>query len=483
MAIRDIDGAVKTRLSLLSSVLLFACGGPPAEAPRAEPKAPTDLDAGRATPAAPVEDTSTKDASVVAAPPVNARNVLVISIDGLRHDYVDDAARAPTLRHLRDEGAAAKSLKSVWPTMTFPAHTTLVTGTRPARHGIANNIVFDPFNKNEHGWYWYAYDIKVPTLWDAARKADLDVGNVYWPVTVGADIPFSVPQMWRAKTDEDDKLLRALMPRGLLHSVKTPPAEHRGDRERTDAALEIIRDHHPRLMFVYLTDLDTVQHERGPMSPEALKTLKAIDGYVGELVSAYGSTPLTLALVSDHGFLATSKEIRPNVALRGQRLLSVVGQKLASYKVITWKAGATAAIVPQDPKDATSAKAATELFTRLAKDPANGIARVLTNEETANAFASKNAACVLLARPGYLFSESFEPPLVAKSNTRGAHGYAPDVPEMGASLFFWGDGIKRGDLGEVDMIDVAPTIASLLDLSLPDAEGKPLAAALRRDQP
>ena len=406
------------------------------------------------------------------------RNVLVVSIDGLRHDYLDDAARAPTLRRLRDEGAAAKSLKSVWPTMTYPAHTTLITGARPARHGIVNNVVFDPFNKNEHGWYWYASDVKVPALWDVARKGGLEVGNVYWPVTVGADIPYSVPQMWRAKTDEDDKLLRALTTRGLLRSGKTPPAEHRGDRERTDAALEIIREHRPRLMFVYLTDLDTVEHERGPMSAQALTTLKGIDGYVGELMAAYGSTPPTLALVSDHGFAPVSKEVRPNVALREKKLLTTAGTKLTSYKMVTWKAGATAAIVPLDPKDAVSARTATELFTRLAKDPANGIARVLTNEETAGTFAGKSAACVLLARPGFVFSESWEPPLIARSTYKGAHGYAPDTPDMGASLFFWGDGVRRGELGEVDMIDVAPTIAALLDLELPEADGKPLRAAL-----
>ncbi len=424
------------------------------------------------------EGSAQRDGGAVASAAPPARNVLVISIDGLRHDYLDDGARAPFLRRLRDEGAAAKSLKSVWPTMTYPAHTTLITGARPARHGIVNNVVFDPYNKNEHGWYWYASDIKVPTLWDVARKSGIEVGNVYWPVTVGADIPFSVPQMWRAKTDEDDKLLRALMTRGLLHSGKTPPAEHRGDRERTDAALEIIRDHHPRLMFVYLTDLDTVEHERGPMSAEALKTLKSIDGYVGELLSAYGPTPPTLALVSDHGFASVSKEVRPNVALKGAKLLATAGTKLASYKMITWKAGATAAIIPLDPKDAASAKVTTELFTKLAKEPSNGIARVLTNEETAGMFAGKSPTCVLLARPGYVFGESWEPPMVVKATYKGTHGYPPEMPEMGATLVFWGDGVRHADLGEVDMIDVAPTVAALLDLELPEAEGKPLKGAL-----
>lgn len=413
-----------------------------------------------------------------AARPRAPRTVLVVSVDGLRHDYLDDAARAPNLRRLRDEGARARSLRSVWPTMTYPAHTTLVTGARPARHGIVNNIVFDPFNKNDHGWYWYASDIRVPTLWDVATKQGMSVGNVYWPVTVGADISYSIPQMWRAKTDEDDKLLRALSTKNLLRSGKAPPAEHRGDRERTDAALEIIREKHPRLMFVYLTDLDTVQHERGPMSAEALRTLRMIDGYVGELLVATGGESTALALVSDHGFSAVNKEIRPNALMKSKGWLTTAGPKLVSYKLITWKAGGTAAIIPSDPKDTATARAAQELFTRLAKDPSSGIARVLSSDQTSGTFAEKNAAFVLEARPGYVFSESWAEPLVSKATYKGAHGYAPELPDMGATLFFWGDGVKPGELGDVEMIDVAPTIASLLGLTLPEADGKPLAGAL-----
>jgi predicted AlkP superfamily pyrophosphatase or phosphodiesterase len=70
--------------------------------------------------------------------------------------------------------------------------------------------------------------------------------------------------------------------------------------------------------------------------------------------------------------------------------------------------------------------------------------------------------------------------MVAPSKYRGMHGLSPDVPEMGASLVLWGDGVRAGDLGEVAMIDIAPTLASLLGVSLPTAEGKPLAAALAR---
>jgi predicted AlkP superfamily pyrophosphatase or phosphodiesterase len=409
------------------------------------------------------------------------RAVVVISIDGLRHDYLSRAERAPVLAALGKDSARARTLTSVWPSMTYPAHTTLVTGVRPNKHGIFNNVVFDPFEKNDHGWYWYASDIRVPTLWDAAKRANIDVGAIYWPVTVGADIKYNVPQIWRAKTDEDDKLVAALSTQGLLAKDKPPPAEHRTDRERADAAIAMIREKSPRLVFVYLTDLDTVQHENGPFSPNALKTLRTIDGYVDEIMTAARAAypKLALALVSDHGFSEVTKEVRPNAVLRQKKLLGASSGKVKSYDAVTWKAGGTAMIMPRDPKDEKTARAVRELFTTLAKDPSNGIARVIEAREIESRGGISGAILALEARRGYVFSESPDHPLVAPTSYRGHHGYSPEEPEMKSTFFLWGDGVSPGDLGDVEMIDVAPTIGALLDVPLPTAEGKPLARALR----
>src|SRR3954452_8155547 len=109
------------------------------------------------------ERTVTVPARAHRSPPPRA--LLVISIDGLRHDYLDDRQHAlPNLMRMRSEGARARTVRSVWPSVTYPAHTTLVTGVTPARHGIISNVVFDPFEKNDGGWYWYASDIRVPAL-------------------------------------------------------------------------------------------------------------------------------------------------------------------------------------------------------------------------------------------------------------------------------------------------------------------------------
>jgi predicted AlkP superfamily pyrophosphatase or phosphodiesterase len=84
--------------------------------------------------------------------------VLLISIDGLRPDNVFRAdelgLKIPNLRRFLVDGTYATGVRGVLPTVTYPSHTTLLTGVIPAVHGIIANTTFDPLNKNYGGWYW-----------------------------------------------------------------------------------------------------------------------------------------------------------------------------------------------------------------------------------------------------------------------------------------------------------------------------------------
>ena len=403
------------------------------------------------------------------------RHVVVVSIDGLRSDYLSSTAKIPTLRRLAADGVFAP-LRSVSPSVTYPAHTTLVTGVLPVRHGIYSNLPFDPLGQNLDGWYWYARDIKVPTLWDVAHAQGFTTANVYWPVTVGAHFDWSFPQIWRSRTDEDDKLMRALSTPGLPEEVAKRygriPGERRDDTARTEGAEYILETKHPELSFVYLTDLDTVQHASGPHSPQALATLEAIDGDVARLMRVAG--PATFVIVSDHGFLPVARIVKPSVLLRSAGLLDVTNGKVTGYRAAAWKAGGTCAIVVREP----SVKAVvTKLFTEAAADPRNGIAKV--HDGAARFGEAPGVALVLEAADGFMFSPSIDGELTEATSERGAHGYSPDRKEMQATLILSGDGVKRGaTLGPVEMTDVAPTVAKLLGVTLASADGKPLDGAL-----
>lgn len=394
------------------------------------------------------------------------RQIVVISIDGLRSDYLTSSANIPTLRALAARGAHG-ALKSIWPTVTYPAHTTLVTGAVPSKHGIVNNLPFDPLGQNLDGWYWYARDIKIKTLWDVAHEHGWTTANVYWPVTVGARFDWSFPQIWRARVDEDDKLMRALSTPGLPEEVEKVygriPGERRDDTARTEAAEYILRTKRPQLSFVYLTDLDTVQHAKGPHSAEAMTALAATDRDVARIVAAAGNA--TIAIVSDHGFLPVTRIVKPSVLLRSLGLLDVKDGRVVGYRAAAWKAGGSCAIVV---RDAAAREVAWKAFSEAASNPANGIARVVASVDG----GFPGAAFVLEAADGFMFSPSFEGELTEATSERGAHGYSPDRKEMLATFILAGDGVAPRDLGVVSMIDVAPTIARIMGVELPSTDGE-----------
>lgn len=143
------------------------------------------------------------------------RTLLLISLDGLRPEYILQAEKyrlkLPNLQRLVKDGTHASSVTGVLPTVTYPSHTTIMTGVWPSKHGIVSNTTFDPYALNYGGWYCYSQDIRVPTLWEAAAKGGYSVGSVSWPVSVGGTgVQYLIPEYWRAMTPDDLKLLRAI---------------------------------------------------------------------------------------------------------------------------------------------------------------------------------------------------------------------------------------------------------------------------------
>ena len=111
------------------------------------------------------------------------RRVIVVSVDGLvPASYTAPDAHGlavPTLREMVQNGAWSAGALSVFPSITYPAHTSIATGLNPGAHGIVTNLVFDPLGKNQQGWRWYAEDIRAPALWDAARARALKIGRAH----------------------------------------------------------------------------------------------------------------------------------------------------------------------------------------------------------------------------------------------------------------------------------------------------------------
>ena len=116
--------------------------------------------------------------------PAPQRMVVVISLDGFPAYALDDPKLPiPTLRRLIRDGVTAR-MSTVNPTVTWPNHTTLVTGVRADEHGLLVNgsIV------RAEGWPPVKVDpmidkekmVHAPTVYDAAHQAGLTTAQVNW---------------------------------------------------------------------------------------------------------------------------------------------------------------------------------------------------------------------------------------------------------------------------------------------------------------
>ncbi len=417
--------------------------------------------------------------------------LVMISIDGLRPDYVTAAdahgAQVPNLRRFMKEGAYAEGVTGVVPTVTYPSHTTLVTGVWPATHGIWGNTTFDPLQKNYQGWYWYSEDIHVATLWDAAAQAGRTTASIQWPVTVGAKITWNIPEFWRAGTAEDAKLLRAVSTHGLLEEAAGEIGEYRGgidtsaegDEVRGKYAVWILEKKRPGLLTLHLTALDHIEHETGVFSAEDIATLERLDGIVGKVREAaehLAPGRAIVAVVSDHGFANYDQQLNLFVAFREAKLFTVdEKEKITDWRAMPWETGGSAAIVLKDTQDKATLGEVQALLAKLAADPANGIDRVLEAEELRKRGGYPNASFFVSLKPGWRTGATLTGPVVAKVKPGGTHGELPDVPELRAAFFVVGPEIPAGrDLGLMDMRDVAPTLAKEAGLVLKGAAGKAL---------
>lgn len=439
---------------------------------------------------------------VTAAEPQAERCVILVSIDGLAGFYLDDPrADMPTLRRLAREGARADGTVCSFPTVTWPNHTTMVTGVTPAKHGVIGNnyldrktnspipLIPDPlFDKDQI--------VKVPTVYDAANKAGLVTAGIVWPATRNArTLDWTVPDM---AGDEAwpkygtavwlDELRKAGLPVDR-HGAWTKESSGGVPRDwlYSRMAAHVLQNHSPNLLLIHLVEVDHVEHRHGPRSADAYWSVSHADDRLRDIVEAVEKSPrrgrTTILVASDHGFFPIEQEIRPNVVLR--KLGYIPSEKGAKRQARCLSQGGACMVYVLDEENRD------QIRQRLRKELAkiDGVQAVIGPEDfdsigQPTPEQDPHAPDLWLsAKSGYSFtdSDSGEEAVVPRSSRGGTHGYLPDQPDMLGTLVLWGDGIKPGTkLGKISNLSIAPTIARLLGVDLPTADGQPLTEALAK---
>jgi predicted AlkP superfamily pyrophosphatase or phosphodiesterase len=416
----------------------------------------------------------------------SARHVVMISIDGMRPQLYGATtdAKLPVIRRLMQRGAWSRGVTGVMPTVTYPSHTTMITGVPPAVHGIYDNRITDPENQSSMGWYWYARDIKVMTLPAAVRARGMTAAAVSWPVTVGMDLDYNVPELLRSRHRDNLELVDALTsPAHLLDAYAqasgAPVPWPMTDDDRGAIAEWILGRYEPTLLLLHLFNSDSMAHEHGPDSPEAIAAVEHADAIVGRLVDRIAAAHLDastdVVIVSDHGFLPLEKQVNLNAALRAEALLQTDERgAIKGWDAYVHSAGGSGYVFLKRPDDSQLAQRVATLLDKWAADPQFGIDRVWSAADLARAGAHPDASFgVTMKRGAYLGSGTAS--VITPLGSKGGHGYDASWPELQSSLVMAGPDVPAaGDIGVVSMTRIAPTIARWLGVRLSPEAAEPL---------
>jgi predicted AlkP superfamily pyrophosphatase or phosphodiesterase len=424
------------------------------------------------------------------------RLVVVISLDGFPAYALDDPRLpVPTLRRLAQEGATAAAMQPINPTVTWPNHTAMVTGVNASKHQVLFNgsltrpatdapVVVQP---------WRDKDLLVhaPTVYDVAYNAGLTTAQVDWVAIYGArTITWQFPE----RPNPDGTIEKEVAAKGLVtHDqlatfMQSSPAWR--DKIWTDVAADILKTHQPNLMLFHLLDLDAANHKYGPMSNASMTAMAFMDDQVKQIFDTLQNAGLldrtTIIIVSDHGFREVKHVIHPNVMLKSSGLLKSKDGKVVCDAWVVSEGGVAMAYVTNPSRRAELIPRLRDLFANV-----EGVARIYGQNDfaqvglPASGQSDQSPDLLLAAKPDYSFQDGSEGPLITEAaNDRlalvGTHGYLNTDSKMNAIFIAWGNGIQQGvRLNSILNVDVAPTIAALLGLDMPQVDGHVLRQILK----
>lgn len=414
-----------------------------------------------------------------------SKHVVLISIDGLRPEFYQDRSwPAPNIQFMAEEGANADFVRGVFPTVTYPSHTTIITGALPAKHGIYYNSPFEPEGQTGR-WYWEEELIQVKTIWDAAKDRGLVTANLSWPVSVGAPVSYSMPEVWTLDRDADsfeyaksfaqpaelaEELENAV---GAINEASFSMDWISRDVRTGFMAAHIMEKYQPNLFTIHLVGVDHFQHEQGRDGLEVRRSLQAADYAIGQIMDACKRVGImentSFIITGDHGFVDIHTTLQPNTWLVEAGLMDASRDR-GDWKATFHTTGASAFLMLKDPKDKKTLAVVKKILGELPADRKK-LFRVVEKPELNEMGADPAVVLALAPEKGINISSwAGENDLTPASG--GTHGFLPIFDQIHTGFIGYGDGFKAGArIPIMGLEDIAPLIIEILGLEMTVPDG------------
>lgn len=441
------------------------------------------------------------------------KKLLVFSVDAMVCEDLALLREKPNFRKYLAGGCEVTGgMKGIYPSVTYPAHVSMVTGCYPASHKVTSNFSFTTTGKDQN-WLWFSDAYRTEDLFAAAKKAGYTTGAISWPCSArNPNIDWLMAEYWMP--NPGDTLTGSFRDAGsseeMLEIIEScreflPEGYEKGgkknfmqwpqiDRFNIRVACEVIEKHAPDVMFVHVGLFDAARHAHGCFGEHIAAAVKELDGYIGQLGEAceragYGGA-LDFVLVSDHGQMDIRRSINLNVLLADGGFLQTDERgRVTSWKAYSFSNAMSSLVYVADPADDKLCREVYHYLCHLCKEGIYGIGRVFTRREAAFLEHLDGEFCFVLESDGYTsFGDGAVRPLVHNFDCsdyrfgKATHGY---LPEKGPQPVFVAKGPdfipnrtqKRGRL-----IDEAPTFAAILGVGLPEADGRAMTGLLRKEE-
>lgn len=430
------------------------------------------------------------------------KHLIVISEDAMVFEDIETLKAQPNFSGVWDRTSVVRNVRTIYPSLTYPVHTTLRTGVYPDRHGIINNEKTNLMELSSP-WEWFQDAVRCPDLFDAAKAAGLMTAAVFWPVTGRhKSIDYLVDEYWPQREDESTEVCFAFSgssPEVIEKVIR--PNEHliNGNHRKhpmADAfvhacACSIIRAFRPNLLMIHPANIDAYRHQTGLFSDKVTEGVRETDTWFGWILEACRDAGIlertNFCIISDHGQLGIVRTIAMNAVFAANGLIDVDEQgHVRDYTAMIKSTALSAQVYLKHPDCQADIEKTAGVLTRLCDEGVWGISRVFTREEVEREERLSGPFSFVIETDGYTsFSNDWKRPFVRPLDTgdyrfgHGTHGHLPDKGPQPPFIAF-GPDIKPGvDLDKCRIVDEAPTFARLLGIDLPDVDGQPLEALLR----
>lgn len=424
-----------------------------------------------------------------------SKHLIVLSFDAMSSEDYQYMKNLPNFKFILDNGTHIAKVNSVYPTLTYPAHTSIITGMLPKNHGIVNNTLFQP-GRMSPDWYWYRKYIKCPTLYDLARKKGLKTAALLWPVTAGANIDYNLPEIWPNKWYENQALV-SLLSGTLCYVLKLNNkfgklrkgiSQPFLDDFILQSTLYTIKSKMPNLLLVHFTDVDTNRHLYGYNSKEAVDAIHRHDFRLGEILKATKDTGIyedtTFVILGDHSALDEHTIININVLFKEKGLITVDSNgELKDWEAYFSSCDGSGYVYLKSPHNSHLIRKVEDVLIDYIKRENSGIEALLNKDQAISLGANDTCSFMLEAKKGYYFLENYTGNILEKVNesligvkkhyTMATHGYSPLKPNYSTMFAAMGKNIKKCRvIPEANIIDEGPTLAKILGISMKNTDGK-----------